>query len=501
MPAPTRTVVTDVPVAPRRARWIAILAPALSLLLMPVGSGTAHAMEPFLAVKPNLVVNGSFELGATGWRTNASATDLRIVPGGVDGSRAASLHTRTGGTAALNDVANTVVEAQAGTAYLASVWIRTDTPGTAGQFRVREVGDGDVVGHDVEFALSGTRWTRLDMSFAVGDADALLDVNVLAWNTSADRSLLVDAVSLTRSAGAEAPGGEGHVAGMLSNGCSYTMRGIPACGAYLGAAVGANDDPAQRESRSGGVLGIHRTYFHSGQVSSAVETARQDLAAGRLPWISFKMPHSWSDMADGRGDAWARDLVTRLDALEGPVWLAFHHEPENDASHIGEWVRMQERLGPMVRNRSDNVAFTLILMGWHQIYGAERMSFEEVWPDTAVDVAGFDTYNLQGAPSNGRIRTEPMDLRTEYFEKFQAWSKRTGVPWALAETGYTDYAARRDPTLLRRTFSDLQSTGGIGLSYFDSPLHSDADWTLSTSEKLADFTAAMRGTARLPKQG
>ena len=34
--------------------------------------------------------------------------------------------------------------------------------------------------------------------------------------------------------------------------------------------------------------------------------AEADLAAGRLPWISFKLPYSWPDMAAGKGDAWAR---------------------------------------------------------------------------------------------------------------------------------------------------------------------------------------------------
>ena len=33
--------------------------------------------------------------------------------------------------------------------------------------------------------------------------------------------------------------------------------------------------------------------------------AKTDLAERRLPWISFKLPYSWADMATGKGDAWA----------------------------------------------------------------------------------------------------------------------------------------------------------------------------------------------------
>lgn len=465
---------------------------ALTVPLLAVGATPASALGP------DLVKNGSFENGTAGWRTNNSSTVLEDVAGGVDGARSARLSTSTGGIVVLNDLEATVPSTRAGTAYRATVAIRTDTPGARGQLRVREVGDS-VTYHSTNYFLAGTGWTRLQLDFTV-EAGAKLDLNVLSWDTPTNRSLFIDDVGLAE-AGVVQDEPAGDVAGQLNNGCAYTTRGIPACGAFLGAAVGSNTDPASRESQVGAELALRRTYFSGGQVDGAVETARRDLARGKLPWISFKMPYSWQDMASGRGDAWARDLVDRLDALKGPVWLAFHHEPENEAANIQDWVRMQERLGPIVRGRSDNVAFTVILMGWHQFYGSEKLSLSNLWPDTTVDVAGFDTYNLQGAPSNGRIRTEPMDLRSLYFERFRAWTRSTGVPWALAETGYTDYAAQRDPSWVRRTFGDLQDTGGIGMSYFDSPLNSDADWTLSTSLRRQDFGAALRTSARLPKIG
>lgn len=479
--------------ATARSAVALIGAAALSLPLLSVGAPSAAAQGP------DLVTNGSFEAGTAGWRTNSSSTTLDGAAGGVDGSRSARLSTRTGGVVVLNDLENTVPSTRAGTAYRASVAVRTDNPGARGQLRVREVGSS-VTYHAIDFYLTGTGWTRLQLDFTVAGG-AKLDLNVLAWDTPTDRSLFIDAVGLAETDAVAQDEPAGDVAGRLNNGCAYTSRGIPGCGAFLGAAVGSNTDPAARESQVGAELALRRTYYSGGQVGAAVETARRDLARGKLPWISFKMPYSWRDMANGRGDAWTRDLVDRLDTLKGPVWLAFHHEPENEATYIQDWVSMQEHLGPIVRGRSDNVAFTVILMGWHQFYGADKLSLANLWPRTTVDVAGFDTYNLQGAPSNGRIRTEPMNLRSLYFDKFKAWSRTTGVPWALAETGYTDYAAQRDPAWLRRTFQDLQDTGGVGMSYFDSGLHSDADWTLSTSVRRTDFGAALRTSARLPKLG
>ena len=477
------------------ARSAVVLTSAL-VLAVPALAVTASTAS---AAGPELVRNGSFESGTDGWRTNKTTTTLATTSGGVDGTRSAVLGTRSAGaTIVLNDTENTVSSTRGGTAYRASVAVRTDKPGARGQLRVREVG-GSTSYHDVGFYLGGTGWTRLSLDFTV-QAGAMLDVNVVSWDAPVDRRLFVDAVSLTETSAVAQDQPVADVAGRLNNGCTYTPRGIPGCGAYLGAAIGHNGDPSTREAQLGGTLALHRTYFGPNQVGGAVALARRDLARGRLPWISFKMPYSWRDMAAGRGDAWARDVTSRFDGLKGPVWLAFHHEPENDPAGVQDWVRMQERLGPIVR-RADNIGFTVVLMGWHQFYGDPRLSMANMWPSTKVDVAGFDTYNLQGAMSNGSIKTEPMDLRTKYFTKFQSWSRGSGVPWALAETGYTQYAAVRDPSWIRRTFNDLQATGGIGMSYFDTDLNSMADWTLSTTVKQQDFAAALRGSARLPQLG
>ncbi len=150
--------------------------------------------------------------------------------------------------------------------------------------------------------------------------------------------------------------------GVLSNGCSYTPRGIPRCGVLLGAAYGGNTDPLAWERSMGHPLGVRRTYWAADQVDVAVSTARRDLRLQRLPWISFKLPYSWEQMRDGRGDGWARALAAKLSQLDGPVWLAFHHEPEGDGD-LRAWTGMQARLAPIVRETAPNVAYSIILTG------------------------------------------------------------------------------------------------------------------------------------------
>ena len=90
------------------------------------------------------------------------------------------------------------------------------------------------------------------------------------------------------------------------------------------------------------------------------------MAHDRVPWLSFKLPYSWADMANGRGDAWAKDLANQLGAVNGPVWVAFHHEPEGDGP-IADWVRMQQHLSPIFRAKP-NIAFTVITTGWDTFF-------------------------------------------------------------------------------------------------------------------------------------
>ena len=69
-------------------------------------------------------------------------------------------------------------------------------------------------------------------------------------------------------------------------------------------------------------LGVHRTYYDGDMVDAAVSTARSDLRHNRVPWISFKLPYSWEEMRDGRGDdmdssARSQDVAARRPRVAG----------------------------------------------------------------------------------------------------------------------------------------------------------------------------------------
>jgi hypothetical protein len=440
------------------------------------------------ASRDNMVVNHAFEDGKHGWRsTGAQEHRFSVVRRPVEGSLAAELTTSERGRVSLTDKRSTVRDTQAGRSYSLSASVRAPRGDVEGVLRVRELeaGSQSRVGR-VVFDLNDTKWHRVRLTYQARRSGARLDLSVVARELGRTKALLIDRVRL--------------VAGPVSSptnscGTNSSARGLLSCGALLGAAVGSNTDPATRERQLGGTLGIRRTYFRSDQVAGAVSVARDDLAHGRVPWMSFKLPYSWAAMADGQGDAWARDLASRLDALDGPVWVAFHHEPEGDGD-LEDWKAMQRHLSPLIRGGADNVAFTVIYMGWHEFFGSTpEYRMDAIWPgDGVVDVVGFDIYNNYGVTDDGATVTKMTELR-DYYVRIAPWAQAHGVRWAVGETGYTDAAAAKDPAWLNRAYDDLVSYGGAALAYFDSELNSVGSWAMDTQPKIDAFKLSL---ARAP---
>jgi hypothetical protein len=283
---------------------------------------------------------------------------------------------------------------------------------------------------------------------------------------------------------------------VLSDGCRYDERGIPGCGTLLGAAYGANTNPIFWEHAMGHRLGVHRTYYSAYGVSEAVRAARIDLLRQRIPWISFKVPYSWSDMAAGRGDVWATRLAHRLSRLDGPVWVAFHHEPEGDGD-IRQWTAMQERLAPIVRATAPNVAYSVILTGWNQLYGPRQYSLASLWPkDTTIDLVGFDVYNKYGVVRDGRVVGERTRFKRSYFTAFEHFAAKHHVAWGLAETGYTDRSARVEPRFVQHLYNGVRKHGGVAVTYFNTTLNSVAPWRLAGA-KTQQFARVLGTTPTL----
>ncbi len=267
-------------------------------------------------------------------------------------------------------------------------------------------------------------------------------------------------------------------------GCAQ-FPGDPCSGSlYYGASV-EGGDPAPLESMLHRRLTLFRSYEQATTPASAfAERASADVGAGRIPLISTKVPGTWGDVADGKYDEWLIERIKALAAVDGPVWLAIHHEPQGDGSP-SDWVLMQQHAHQLIEKYSSNIALVGILNGssFQAGNGDPRAYYMPV--GTGVDVMGFDAYN-PWSPDNGL----PWKSATQTLSPaltIQSW----GYPVLVGE-----YGVRADPDRPERAARWLADAyrfgvahGLVGMSYFDSSENSsDGSWALDGA-RLDQFAA------------
>ncbi|WP_418276064.1 carbohydrate-binding protein CenC [Isoptericola jiangsuensis] len=439
--------------------------------------------------------------------------------------------------------------------------VSADVAPLSGQLRVREVAGSDVVTHVEPFAVEPGEWQDVTLKFTTSST-AKFDLNLFGWGAGGQFGLLVDDISLSPAANpvptpsptpsltpsptpsvspsptpsvspsptpsvspsptpsvspsptpsvspsptptldptpSPMPTPEPAARWHLTDGSTVSDRGIPDSGTLVGASIGGNDDPAEKEALFGATLGVHRTFYQANQVDYAMSEVAKDVTAGRVPWISFKAPYTWEEMAAGKGDAWARDIAERLDEIDSPVWLAIHHEPENDGD-IEAWKAMQRRLSPIVRETADNVAYSIVVTGWNQFFGPAEYSMDNIWPgDGYVDLVGYDLYNFYGA-EGGTVAPSQLDIDTAYLEPISEWATAHDVAWGLAELGYTHQASDEDPAWLTRAHDATVARGGVAFTYFDSTVSPNGPWELDHGAKSRMFGSLVRLAPQLDRR-
>jgi len=265
-----------------------------------------------------------------------------------------------------------------------------------------------------------------------------------------------------------------------------------------GASIGGNADPVSRhESVAGQAMGLRRTFFNWDQrTGSMVNTARADIAAGRLPWVSIKTP-GWAAMASGSLDGEIDQMIRALDALDGPVWLTVHHEPEggggvnyaDDAAGPAGWramqVKVRERLDTL---GADNIAFASILMSWTFDPRSGRNP-TDWWVDGIFDFAGIDHYVYdESFPGMGVMM----------WDKVREFYSARGTKIAVGEWGNRGTNTQAAAEMRAWYDTAIASNGQIiGLAAFDSNLNSpDGGWELF-GDPLNTFRALMRAPSSI----
>lgn len=274
-------------------------------------------------------------------------------------------------------------------------------------------------------------------------------------------------------------------------GCKKRFPGDPCAGTmYYGASIeGGNIN--KLEAQVGRRVSVHRIYMTPRQkAASFAAHAAEATRAGRLPLMSTKVPGSWASVAAGKQDGWLIDRVKALANVNGPVWLALHHEPRGDGS-ASDWVNMQQHARKIIDKYSSNIALVGILNGWDFLQRGGHPEAFRMPVGTGVDIMGFDSYNPWAAGNGQKWKSVPETMSPGLT--IQRW----GYPTLVAETGLHVDGSNpgRAATWLRDQYNYGLAHDFLAISYFHSAKGSwDGSWALS-GERLTAFGQNLaRGT-------
>ncbi|HET7902776.1 MAG TPA: family 16 glycosylhydrolase [Candidatus Nanopelagicales bacterium] len=183
--------------AAARKRPVAALT-ALAAAAAVAATGLMVASGGNASASPNLVVNGGFEEGTTGWTVPSPAV-LAITTGRASAQAGMIVNKgKVAKTIALNDQKNTVASTVKGTTYHAAVYVKATTAKQSVSLRVSEYAGSSLKGQGrTNLYLADTAWHQLSLDYTAATAGASLDVNVVDWKLPAGASFVVDDVLLT----------------------------------------------------------------------------------------------------------------------------------------------------------------------------------------------------------------------------------------------------------------------------------------------------------------
>ncbi len=290
---------------------------------------------------------------------------------------------------------------------------------------------------------------------------------------------------------------------------AYPPSLIPAQGVYFGARVATRGSESQREAiqrvegQIGRNLDIDHEYYKWDQ---AIPTAQQrwDASTGRLPfvnWFAEKTDGSvvpWSSIADGSQDPWIIQRADGFKTFGSPIYLAFHHEPEDDLSRFGspsDYAAAFRHIVDVFRAEGvTNVAFVWNLMGW-SFNDRSDVDVDGFYPgDDYVDLVGGDGYNWY--PQRGSWVSFQ-----QIFQPVYDFSVAHGKPLMVAEYGVMEDPS--NPGLKGQWFRDalatLQSWPQLkAMVYFDVYKEGHLWPTDSSSSSMDGYRDLVNGVVTSP---
>ncbi|GAA2367776.1 glycoside hydrolase family 26 protein [Dactylosporangium salmoneum] len=290
---------------------------------------------------------------------------------------------------------------------------------------------------------------------------------------------------------------------------------VPTCGLLWGVAPGAFTTltPGQALRNFEGTTGRPADILHSYHRGDEVFPTAEEISAVRQPrkrilFANWKVAWNttWADVAEGNQDTRIDREAARLKAFPGTMFLALHHEPENDVRAGGgmtarDYAAMFRHT--VQRLRADgvrNVVFVLVYMAYEP--WCVKDWFADLYPgDDVVDWIGMDPYLFAKPGGYGFGDFSYLVDHTsdpDRWPGFYTWVTREhgNKPLMVAEWGVYEHTA--DPARKAWIYSTVaQQIGRFpairALVYFDSPNAPKGDTrpdssqpALSEFRKLAD---------------
>ncbi len=235
-----------------------------------------------------------------------------------------------------------------------------------------------------------------------------------------------------------------------------------------------------------GGVDSRRIFDDLGSPDSGVKLATSEVAAGRMPILSFKVPgNDWAGAGSGAYDAQLRALATRLDAINGQVFVTLHHEPTGDGTPAA-YAAMMRRALPILGAPSNVDAGPIVNGFW---FSKTNMGYTDAeinaWLPANVlsvsEVVASDTY--QGGDASAPGENAGVKIRG-----MSAWASRVGVTrLGIGEYNGVDAAsitAAGDAILADRRF--------VFAAIYNSSVNNreGIDWKLS-GDRLTAFKATV----------
>jgi hypothetical protein len=290
---------------------------------------------------------------------------------------------------------------------------------------------------------------------------------------------------------------------------------VPSSGAYLGTWPKPHngrrtnaEEIAYLESQIGRTFDIEHEYYRWDNAFPTSATQRI-VNEGRIPFISWNARRNdgarncWKDIANGAQDSWIRERARAVKNFNGgkPLFLVFHHEPEDDVGTCGGDLRgtieeykaaWRHIVGIFRAEGATNAVWVWVLMSATFDSGNAAQYYPG---DSYVDWIAVDGYNWYPGKPGSQWRSFQ-----KIFEPFYQWSSTAHSsanhtdltkPLMIAEWGVQEDTATPDPNRKAQWFLDaipvVKNWPKIkALVYFHSDL-AYPWWLDSSSASLSAF--------------